>query len=148
MILVLKRTAVQQAGLTKLLQEQQTKGSQSFHHWLKPEEFGSRFGVNDQDVISLTGYLTRKGLHVDKVLKNRMALVFSGDAAHVSSAFHTQLHRYGTTSRSSVNMASPIKVPASIAAHLRGIVASRKDRTDPIHLQQNRKQWFADGALD
>ena len=45
--LMLAPSASQQADLAKLLVDQETPGSPDYHHWLTPEEFGQRFGVND-----------------------------------------------------------------------------------------------------
>ena len=44
MLLVLQRSEEQEAGLRKLLEDQQVKSSRSYHQWLTPEQFGQRFG--------------------------------------------------------------------------------------------------------
>jgi subtilase family serine protease len=50
MLLVLKRSPEQEAALKKLINDQHNPRSASFHHWLKPAEFGKRFGVADSDL--------------------------------------------------------------------------------------------------
>ena len=53
-LLVLKRSPEQEDALRHLLDEQQTKSSPNFHHWLTPEEFGQRFGPADADIQAVT----------------------------------------------------------------------------------------------
>jgi hypothetical protein len=52
MLLVLKRSPEQDAALIALLDQQQDKSSPNYHKWLKPEEFGKRFGPADADTTS------------------------------------------------------------------------------------------------
>ena len=44
MLLVLKRSAQQEAALRGLIDAQQNKNSANFHQWLTPAEFGAQFG--------------------------------------------------------------------------------------------------------
>jgi subtilase family serine protease len=55
MLLVLKRSAEQDAALRKLLDDQQDKNSPQYHTWLTPEVFGREFGASDQDIQIVTG---------------------------------------------------------------------------------------------
>jgi subtilase family serine protease len=45
-----KLTPEQQADLDALVQAQQTPGSPSYHKWLTPAEYASRFGLSDSDL--------------------------------------------------------------------------------------------------
>ena len=57
MALILKRTPEQEAALTQLLRDQQDPASPSYHQWLTPEQFGSRFGVSDEDLDLIRTWL-------------------------------------------------------------------------------------------
>src|SRR5437588_1517376 len=94
MLLVLKRSPEQEAGLRKLLDDQQDKGSPNFHKWLIPEQFGRQFGPSDSDMQVITGWLQSHGFQVGAPSKGRTVLEFSGSASQVQEAFHTAIHKY------------------------------------------------------
>jgi hypothetical protein len=50
MLLVLQRSAAQEATLRNLLDEQQIKSSPNYHMWLAPEQYGQQFGPADADI--------------------------------------------------------------------------------------------------
>ncbi|HEY4363852.1 MAG TPA: protease pro-enzyme activation domain-containing protein [Bryobacteraceae bacterium] len=87
-------SAQQQAALDTLLTEQQDPASANFHKWLTPEQFADRFGASSADVAKLTGWLESQGFAVDHAARGRNAIVFSGTAAQVASAFQTPIHRF------------------------------------------------------
>src|SRR5690242_17879363 len=70
-IVVLKRSAAQQADLDRLLAEQQDRSSQNYHAWLTPEQFGDRFGASPDDVSQIVSWLQSEGLAVDEVSRAR-----------------------------------------------------------------------------
>jgi hypothetical protein len=88
MLLVLQRSAEQEAALQRLLDDQQDKASPSFHRWLTPEDFGQQFGPADQDIQTVTAWLQSHGFQVARVSKGRTVVEFSGTAAQVQEAFH------------------------------------------------------------
>src|SRR5260370_2591067 len=57
MLLVLKRSAQQDAALLKLLDDQQDNASPTYHKWRTPDEFGVQFGPVDQNVHQATACL-------------------------------------------------------------------------------------------
>src|SRR6202142_161907 len=61
MMLVLTRSAAQQAALETLLAEQQDRSSPNYHKWLTPEQFGQQFGPSDQDVATITSWFQSNG---------------------------------------------------------------------------------------
>ena len=58
MHLVLKRSDSQEAALKQLIDEQHTPGSPNYHKWLTPDQFGAQFGPSDQDIATVTTWLT------------------------------------------------------------------------------------------
>ena len=94
MILTLRLSDAKKVELDGLLTELHDPASPNFHHWLTPEEFGSRFGPSPEDIDAITGWLVSSGFVVDEVAKGRLWINFSGSVAAVESAFHTQIHNY------------------------------------------------------
>jgi len=94
MILTLRLSDAKQAELDRLLTELHDPASPNYHHWLTPEEFGSRFGPSPEDIEAITGWLVSSGFVVDEVAKGRLWINFSGSVAAVEPAFHTQIHLY------------------------------------------------------
>src|ERR1700751_2826888 len=91
MLLTLQRSAEQETALQQLMDAQQTKGSASYHAWLTPTQFGKQFGPSDADMQAVTDWLTRQGFQVAKVAAGRNVVEFSGTAAQVRNAFHTEI---------------------------------------------------------
>jgi len=77
-LLLLQRSAEQEAALRQLMEEQQSKNSPNYHAWLTPEDFGKRFGPADADVQAVTDWLNSHGFQNIKVAKGRTAVEFSG----------------------------------------------------------------------
>src|SRR5580704_10733483 len=94
MLLVLKRSPDQEAALDTLLDQQQDTSSPSYHQWLTPDQFGRQFGPSDQDIQAVTSWLQSRGFQVARVGRGRTAIEFSGTAAQVRDAFHTEIHSY------------------------------------------------------
>ena len=94
MLLVLKRSVEQQAELKSFLDEQQDSASPNYHKWLTPEEFGRRFGADEQDIQTVSAWLRSHGFQVGRVSKGRTMIEFSGTAGQVQEAFHTAVHKY------------------------------------------------------
>jgi subtilase family serine protease len=94
LLLVLARSAQQEADLQTWLQSVQDVNSPNYRQFLSPEEFGNRFGFGDADLQSIHTWLTGHGFNVNRVSKGRMVIEFSGTVGQVQSAFHTSLHGY------------------------------------------------------
>src|ERR1700680_2353291 len=94
MLLVLKRSAAQEAALQTLLDDQQDRNSPSYHQWLIPDAFGQQFGPSDQDVQAVTSWLQSHGFQIGSMGRGRTVIEFSGTALQVQQAFHTEIHKY------------------------------------------------------
>jgi uncharacterized protein (TIGR03437 family) len=94
--LYLKPSGAQQAALETLLTQQQDPASPNFRAWLTPEEYADRFGLSGGDITKLVSWLGAEGLTVNDVARGRRWITFSGSAASVGGAFHTEFHRYIT----------------------------------------------------
>jgi subtilase family serine protease len=94
MQLVLKRSPDQEAALDKLMAEQQDQSSPNYHKWLTPAEFGQQFGPADQDIQTITSWLTSHGFQINNVSHGRTIIQFSGTAGQVQGALHTPIHKF------------------------------------------------------
>ena len=122
MRLVLRRSGAQQKALDVLNDAQQDPGSPLYHQWLTPDEFGSRFGLAKSDLDQLTDWLKQSGFTVDEIPHGRWTIVFSGTAAQVEAAFHTQIHYFtvdGTQHRAN---ATALQIPQAFGAAIAGLM--------------------------
>jgi Pro-kumamolisin, activation domain/Bacterial Ig-like domain (group 3) len=123
MLLLLQRSPEQEAALEELMLEQQSKNSPNFHKWLTPQQFGAQFGPADRDIQTVTDWLARQGFQVVRVSNGRTVIEFSGNAAQVQSAFHTEIHTFVVDGETrSANIRDP-QIPAALAPVVRGVVS-------------------------
>ncbi|HSS97281.1 MAG TPA: S53 family peptidase, partial [Terriglobales bacterium] len=120
MLLVLKRSPEQQTSLSKLLDDQQDPSSASYHKWLTPEQFGQQFGASNQDIQSITAWLQSHGLQVNQVTKGRTVIEFSGTAAQVQDAFHTQMRKFVVDGESFWANAGNLQIPSALVPAIAG----------------------------
>ena len=119
-LLVLKRSDVQEAALRKLLDDQQDKNSPHYHKWVTPEQFGAQFGPTDADMQRITSWLQSHGFRVGST-KGRTVLEFSGSASQVKEAFHTSIHKYVVNGEQHWANASDPSIPAALVPAVAGI---------------------------
>ncbi len=122
MLLVLKRSDAQESALKTMLEEQQTKGSALFDHWMTPEQFGKQFGPSDSDIAQVTAWLNAHGFQVAGVAKGRTAIEFSGSAGQVQEAFKTAIHSYEVKGEQHWANASEPSIPSALAPVVEGVL--------------------------
>ncbi len=120
-LLVLQRSAEQEAALRQLMEQQQSKNSPNYHAWLTPEQFGRQFGPADADVQAVTDWLTAHGFQNIKVTKGKVVLEFSGNAGQVRNAFGTEIHEFNVKGEEHFANVSDPQIPAALAPVVRGI---------------------------
>ena len=123
MIMVLKRTAEQDAALSQLMEQQQDKTSPNYHQWLTPQQFGQQFGLADSDIQAVTAWLGSHGFTVNKVSNGRTFVEFSGTAAQVQEAFHTEIHKFVVNGQEQWANASDPQIPAALAPAVHGLLS-------------------------
>lgn len=132
MLLQLKRSPEQEKALQQFLDDVQNPQSASFHHWLSATEFGERFGLAPQDLDSITAWLTLHGFQVNGVYPSRILIDFSGTAAGVLRAFHTEIHHLNVNGVAHLaNMREP-SIPAALAPAIVGVVSLHDFRPHPM----------------
>jgi Pro-kumamolisin, activation domain/Bacterial Ig-like domain (group 3) len=132
MLLVLKRSSEQEAGLRKLLDDQQDKSSPNYHRWLTPDQFGKQFGLADNDIQTVTTWLQSHGFQIGQVSKGRTVIEFSGTAGQVQEALHTSVHKYLVNGEEHWANAGDPQIPAALAPAIAGV--------DSLHNFQKKAQ--------
>jgi hypothetical protein len=133
LILVLSRDAAQQAAFEKFVASQYDSTSPSFHQWLTPEQVGENFGPSEADIASISNWLTGHGFTINQVTKDRMSIRFSGTAAQVESAFHTEIHNLNINGAAHIGNMSDPQIPAALAPVVIGVKALHNVFPRPLH---------------
>jgi len=157
MMMVLKRSDAQDKALAAAIQAMQRPGSPTYHHWLTPEQIGSQFGAAQQDIATVTSWLSGKGFSVNSVSKARSVIEFSGTAGQVASAFHTAMHSYTWKGGTYTANASDPQIPSALAPLVAGFTSMNNfpvhnAHTDSrlVQFDKSAKKWsvVADKSQD
>jgi len=132
-VLALRPDPAQEDALQELLRAQQDPESPEYHHWLTPREFGERFGISENDLAQIASWLESNGLRVDEIPASRRAIVFSGSAGQVESAFHTQMRRYSVNGQLHFANATDLEIPQALGEVVQGVVSLHDFHLAPAH---------------
>ena len=141
LLLILNRPPEREAAFQQLLKDLHTPGSPSYHHWLTPEEIGSRFGPANADVDGVVGWLGNSGFRVSRVSKARGLVEFSGTVGQVNAAFHTQIHQYLVNGVLHHANATELQIPQALAGIVKGLSPLHDFRPTP-QLHQGGKGHY------
>jgi hypothetical protein len=133
LILVLGRAPEKQAAFDKMVTSQYDPDSPNFHHWLTPEQVGADFGPSDTDIATISNWLTGHGFSIDQVTKDRMSIRFSGKAAQVETAFHTEIHNLEVKGALHIGNTSDPMIPAAVAQAVVGVKSLHNFFARPQH---------------
>ncbi len=118
--MVFQLASDQQTALEELLAEQQDPDSPNYQKWLTPEQYAARFGMSQDDLAKVTGWLKSQGLTVNGYSRSRTQVFFSGSAAQVESAFRTELHQFEVNGETRFANATEVSVPAALSGMVLG----------------------------
>lgn len=110
----------QQKDLDQLLAQQQDRSSSLYHKWLTPQQFADRFGLSQNDLNKVTGWLKSEGFQILSVGGGHNSIIFSGTAAQAQHAFGAEIHNYNVNGEAHVANSTPVMIPNA----LNGIVSS------------------------
>ena len=133
MLLLLKRSDAQESALEALLDAQQDPNSPSYHQWLTPDAFGQEFGPSDQDVQTIAAWLGSHGFQIGGISRSRTVIEFSGTAAQVQQAFHTEIHKFVVNGESHWANASDPQIPAALSPVIVGVNSLHNFYKKPAH---------------
>jgi len=131
--LVLARSPRQELAFQQFLADQQNPASPDYHHWLTPEEVGVRFGLSNDDIGTLTGWLQSQGLHVNWVSPSRIFIGFGGAASEVGRAFQSELHSYNVDHTQHISVLSDPLIPQARAPAIKAIHGLYTIEDHPAH---------------
>ncbi|MHB8652702.1 MAG: Ig-like domain repeat protein [Terriglobia bacterium] len=131
-LLLLQRAPEQELALRKLLDEQQTKSSPNYHHWLTPEQLGQQFGPADADIQAVNDWLIRQGFEVNRVTAGRTAIEFSGTAGIVRQSLHAEIHKYVVNGEEHWANAGDPQIPAALAPVVAGFASLNNFPRKPL----------------
>jgi uncharacterized protein (TIGR03437 family) len=121
------------SGLEAFLTAQQNPSSPDYHRWLTPEQFGERFGLSANDTTQLVSWLRGQGLTVHDIARGRHWITFSGTAARLGKAFHTELHRYRVNDTLHYANSTEIAVPAAVEPVVQAVGGLDDFTLEPMH---------------
>ena len=123
MVLQLQPSAAQQIALDALVEAQHDPHSPSYHQWLTPAQYGSRFGASLSDVARISSWLTEHGFTVNDIAVNHRQITFSGNAGQVEDTFHTQIHRFLVEGENHIANTQDPQIPSAMAGVVSGILS-------------------------
>lgn len=133
LILVLRRSPEQQAAFDAFVANQYDATSPNFHQWLEPAEVGEKFGPALADIGTVSSWLASHGLSVDQISKDRMTIRFSGSAAQVEGAFHTEIHNLLVSGKPHISNMSDPQIPMALEPVVLGPKALHNFTPRPLH---------------
>jgi subtilase family serine protease len=134
MQLLIERSPLQEAALAAFMDGQLDPASPDYHHWLTPEEFGALYGPSDHDIQAITAWLQTHGFTVDGVSPGRVFVDFTGTAAMVEGAFHTQIHRYVVNNEEHIANDRDPSIPAALRPVIAGVLSLNSFFSVPAHI--------------
>ena len=123
MILLLQPTMVQQQTLDAELANQQDPTSPAYHRWLTPSAFAAKYSNSASDVAAVAGWLRAAGFEIAPLPSGLGWIEFSGTAAQVEQAFHTQVMNVSAPTGTRAGLAASISVPAALKPMIHGLVS-------------------------
>jgi hypothetical protein len=131
--LQLRRSPEREQALESYIDQLSDRHSPNFHHWLTAKQVGERYGLAQEDLATITGWLESHGFTVDLVYPSRVVIEFSGTAGQVREAFHTEIHNLEVDGKKHIaNMSDP-QIPAALAPAIVGIVSLNDFMPRPMY---------------
>ena len=128
MLLQLKRAPQLEKEFEQYIETLADKSSPNFRHWMLAEEQGEKYGLAQEDLDAITGWLQSQGFTVGYVYPNRMVIDFSGTAGQIREAFHTEIHYLEVNGEQHfANMSDP-RIPRALAPAMVGVVSMNNFR--------------------
>jgi subtilase family serine protease len=146
MLLQLKRAPELEQEFDQYIDGLTDKSSPNFRHWMMAAGQGEKYGLAQQDIDSITGWLGSHGFTVGYVYPNLMVIDFSGTAAQIREAFHTEIHYLEVGGEQHfANMTDP-KIPAALAPAVVGVVSMHNFKPQQMRVPRVRKDYTFSGC--
>jgi len=123
MILQFARSAADEQSLREYIDSLHDAASPTYHRWMTASEFGAVWGAAEADRSTVVEWLESHGFTVNSIAAGGMTIDFSGTAAQVLEALHTEIHYLNVNGvRHVANMSDP-QIPDALAPAVAGIVS-------------------------
>lgn len=123
MLLMLHPSSEQAQALQQTIDQLHDPKSPSFHKWLTAAQFGQTYGAAQQDIDTVTAWLSTHGFVVHSVYPSGLVIDFSGTAAQVRDGLHTEIHYLNVNGQRHVaNMSDP-QIPAALSPAVSGVAS-------------------------
>jgi len=132
MLMQLQRSPEQEHALQIFIDQLHDPSSPNFQKWINANEFGLRFGVEQQDLDAITRWLESRGFVVS-VYPNRMLIDFSGTAGQVREAFHSEIHQLVVNGTPHIANITDPQIPVAFAGKVKGIVSLHDFMPHPLY---------------
>ena len=131
--LQLRRSPEREQALERYIDQFSDRKSPNYHHWLTAKQFGERYGLAQEDLAAITGWLGSHGFTVNLVYPSRVLIDFSGTAGQVREAFHAEIHNLEVNGEQHIaNMSDP-RIPAALAPAVVGVVSLNNFMPRPLN---------------
>ena len=145
MLLLLNRPPELERQFEEYIESLTDGSSPNFHHWLMPGEQGQMYGLAQDDLDTVTGWLQSHGFTVGYVYPNRRVIDFSGTAGEIREAFHTEIHHLEVRGvQHFANMSDP-QIPEALAPVILGVV-SMNDFKPQSYLEPRTQYQVTSGS--
>jgi subtilase family serine protease len=143
MTLLTVPTAAQQQAITQLLAQQQDRKSPNYHKWITAEQYADRFGLSQNDMQQITGWLTAQGFSMVQAAHGRNWVSFTGTAAQVESAFGTEIHQYKVNGELHYANATAPMIPAALSGIVAGVRGLDDFHPKPLGVRRMRPNYYS-----
>jgi hypothetical protein len=120
--LVMQLSPQQQRDRDALVAAVTDPTSASYHKWLTPMEYATRFGAKPGDLARAAAWLSSQGFEVGDTSPLGARIRFAGTVAAVEAAFRAEMHRYMVDGEVHYAPSSAPSVPADLAGVVLGVM--------------------------
>jgi uncharacterized protein (TIGR03437 family) len=138
MYLQLKRSPELDAAAARFVDSLTDPTAPNFHKWITAAEYGRRFGAASADVATVSRWLKSHGFIVNGVSANQLVIDFSGTAAQVREALHTEIHNLNIAGKSYFANISDPQIPAALIPAVAGVVSLSNVMPHPMFVPQTQ----------
>jgi subtilase family serine protease len=147
MLLQLKRPPEVEKAFADYVETLTDKSSPNFRRWMSAQEQGEQYGLAQQDIDVVTGWLRQQGFTVGYVYPNRMVIDFSGTAGQIRDAFHTEIHYLNVNGKKHIaNMRDP-EIPHALAPAISGVVSLHDFKPHAYYKRRSDYTFSCSGSI-
>ncbi len=122
-VLVLHRSAENQAAFEAYVEQLHDPRSARFHIWLSNAEIGAQFGPSNEDLVRISEWLGSKGFTVHAASPDGTTMEFDGTVGQMAEAFHTSIHNLRVKGEAHYANVSEPELPAALVPVVTGVAS-------------------------